>query len=119
MRFSFMSIARSPRMVPGAASLGLVAPIRFRTTFQVSSGPSTTSTSEGPRVMKATGFVEGLSHRARRSGARRSRSSMVRSSAADDTQLLALEAADDLADESPLDAVGFHDDQGSIHEEAI
>ena len=31
-RFSLMMRARSPRMVPAAASAGLVAPIRFRTT---------------------------------------------------------------------------------------
>ena len=31
---------KSPRMVPGADSRGLVAPISVRTTFHVSSGPS-------------------------------------------------------------------------------
>ena len=33
IRFSPISMARSPRMVPGAASTGLVAPIRVRTTL--------------------------------------------------------------------------------------
>ena len=42
-----------------------------------------------------------------------------RSSAADDTQLLGFEATDDLADESALNAVGLHDEEGSIHDEAI
>ena len=41
-------------MVPGAASRGLVVPIMVRTTFQVSSGPSTTNTRAGERPMKAT-----------------------------------------------------------------
>jgi hypothetical protein len=48
------SMARSPRMVPGAASAGLVAPIIVRTTFQVSPGPSTTASSAGERVMNDT-----------------------------------------------------------------
>ena len=43
IRFSDVSMARSPRIVPGAASAGFVAPIIARTTCQVSSGPSTTS----------------------------------------------------------------------------
>ena len=38
----------------GAATAGLVAPIRVRTTCQVSSGPSTTSKITGQRVMKAS-----------------------------------------------------------------
>src|SRR5438270_13958803 len=38
-RFSVSSTARSPRIVPGAASLGLVTPITVRTTLYVSSGP--------------------------------------------------------------------------------
>ena len=44
-------------MVPGAASTGLVAPIRVLTTLKVPSGPSTTMTTAGDRVMKATRSV--------------------------------------------------------------
>ena len=43
-----------PRIVPGAASRGLVAPISVRTTFHVPRAPSTTIATSGPRVMNAT-----------------------------------------------------------------
>ena len=44
----------SPRIVPGAASRGFVDPIMARTTLKVSAGPSSTSTTAGPRLMKRT-----------------------------------------------------------------
>ena len=44
-------VPRSPRIVPGGASAGFVGPIKVRTMRQVSSGPSTTSTIDGDRVM--------------------------------------------------------------------
>ena len=53
-RFSESVLPRSPRIVPGGASAGFVAPIMVRTICQVSGGPSTTSSSEGDRVMKVT-----------------------------------------------------------------
>lgn len=53
-KFSVNSMPKSPRIVPGAASDGLVTPINVRTTFQVSLGPSTTSNMAGPLVMKDT-----------------------------------------------------------------
>ena len=34
----------------------------------------------------------------------------------DQPQALALEAADDLADQAPLDGVGLADDEGAVHE---
>ena len=37
----------------------------------------------------------------------------------DESQLLGFETAEDLADESALDAVGLHDEERSIHDEAI
>ena len=37
----------------------------------------------------------------------------------DDAQLLLLQASDDLANETPFDAVRLHDDKCSIHEEEI
>src|ERR1700689_1246408 len=37
----------------------------------------------------------------------------------DEVQLLGLETAEDLADETALDAVGLHDEERSIHDEAI
>ena len=49
-----MIVPKSPRIVPGGASAGLVGPIRVRTIFQVSSGPSTTTTNDELRVMNAT-----------------------------------------------------------------
>ena len=39
---------------PGGASAGLVGPIKVRTMRQVSSGPSTTRTIDGERVMNRT-----------------------------------------------------------------
>ena len=53
-RFSVVSSARSPRIVPGAASLGFVAPMILRTTCHVFSPPSITIATSGPRVMNAT-----------------------------------------------------------------
>ncbi len=53
-RFSPVSSARSPRIVPGAASRGFVAPITVRTTFHVSGPPATTIATIGPRVMNVT-----------------------------------------------------------------
>jgi hypothetical protein len=37
----------------------------------------------------------------------------------DNAQLLSLEAANDLANETTLHAVGLHNEEGSIHDEAI
>ena len=37
----------------------------------------------------------------------------------DETKLLRFEATDDLADETALDTVGLHDEERSIHDEAI
>ena len=53
-KFSVSKMPRSPRIVPGDASAGLVPPISVRTTLQVSSGPSTTNSIAGPLVMKDT-----------------------------------------------------------------
>ena len=53
-RFSVNKMPRSPRIVPGAALRGLVAPIIVRTTSHVSSGPSSTIATTGPRLMNAT-----------------------------------------------------------------
>src|SRR5207245_2409559 len=49
-RFSVISTAKSPRIVPGGASRGFVGPISVRTT-DVASGPSATNASTGPDVM--------------------------------------------------------------------
>ena len=53
-RFSVNRMPRSPRIVPGSAWRGLVAPTIVRTTSQVSSGPSRTMATTGPRLMNAT-----------------------------------------------------------------
>ena len=47
------SIAKSPRIEPGAASSGLVAPITWRAALTASS-PSSTSATSGPEVMNST-----------------------------------------------------------------
>ena len=68
-----ISIAKSPRIEPGAASSGLVAPITWRAASTASS-PSSTIATSGPRVMNSTSSPKnGLARRARRSGARRAR----------------------------------------------
>ena len=53
MTFWPTSRAKSPRMVPGAASFGSVAPIIVRSTAMAPS-PSTASITTGPEVMKST-----------------------------------------------------------------
>ena len=47
------STAKSPRIEPGAASSGLVAPITWRAAFTACS-PSSTIATSGPDVMKET-----------------------------------------------------------------
>jgi hypothetical protein len=47
------SIAKSPRIEPGAASSGFVAPITWRAEVTASC-PSSTSATSGPDVMKVT-----------------------------------------------------------------
>ena len=51
-RFSPVAIARSPRIEPGAAFSGLVAPITWRAAA-TASGPSSTIATSGPEVMKS------------------------------------------------------------------
>ena len=48
-----ISSAKSPRIVPGAESSGLVAPIIVRT-VETAAGPSTTIATAGPEVMNST-----------------------------------------------------------------
>ena len=48
-----ISIAKSPRIEPGAASSGLVAPISCRAAL-TASVPSSTIATIGPEVMKST-----------------------------------------------------------------
>ena len=51
--FWAVSSAKSPRMVPGAASCGRVAPLIARTTA-MAFGPSKASATSGPEMMKST-----------------------------------------------------------------
>ena len=51
--FSLISVARSPRIVPGAAFAGSVAPIIVRQD-SIASRPSMTAARSGPDVMKST-----------------------------------------------------------------
>jgi RNA polymerase sigma factor (sigma-70 family) len=53
-KFSVSSIPKSPRIVPGAASLGSVTPINVLTTLHVSLGPSTMSNIALPLVINVT-----------------------------------------------------------------
>ena len=48
-----VSVARSPRIVPGAALTGLVAPISERQAA-MTARPSTTAATSGPLVMNVT-----------------------------------------------------------------
>ena len=114
-RFSVNSVPRSPRIVPGAASRGLVAPIIVRTTFHVSSGPSSTKHQRGAAADELHQLVVerlalvllvvpagGLGVDGAQLGG-------------DEGEALALEPADDLADEAAFDGVGLADDEGAIH----
>ena len=101
-------------MVPGAASRGFVTPMSPRTTFQVSGPPSITIATSGPRgderdevaeertlavlVVVTTGEV-GID------GAQLE---------GDDREALALEAADDLSDQSTFDGIGLAEDEGAV-----
>ena len=51
--FWAVSSAKSPRIVPGAASWGRVAPLIARTTA-IALGPSSASATSGAEVMKST-----------------------------------------------------------------
>ncbi len=51
--FSPISSAKSPRMVPGEALTGSVAPARARNA-SMARGPSTTMATSGPPVMNST-----------------------------------------------------------------
>ena len=51
--FCAVSSAKSPRIVPGAASCGRVAPLIARTTA-IAFGPSSASATSGADVMKST-----------------------------------------------------------------
>ena len=101
MRFSPISKARSPRIVPGAASLGFVAPMRVRTTLYVSPGPSLTE-ERLVRVLAVVGLGDLASDGPQLGG--------------HDRETLALKASDDLSGETALYAVRLHDDKGPIHE---
>ena len=52
-RFWAVSTAKSPRIEPGAASWGRVAPFIART-IEIAFGPSSTAATSGPLVMKST-----------------------------------------------------------------
>ena len=103
-----VSSARSPRIVPGAASRGLVAPIRLRTTFHVSA-----TALDHHRDQRAAGderhevAEERLAPGARRSDGPRGRRRCVRCSSATIVRPLRSMRADDLADESRSTASGL------------
>ena len=101
-------------MVPGSALRGFVAPTNVRTTSQVSSGPSSTIATTGPRLMKRDEIVvetladvllvvagEGVGVEGPQVHG-------------DDRQALELEPLDDLTDEAALDGVGLQQDEGAI-----
>ena len=109
-------VAKSPRMVPGAASSTLVAPTIERTSENVlSSGPSTTMANTGDRVRNVTsspkngsldvlGVVllgQGLVGRPQLGGHQR--------------EALALEAGHDLPDQAALHGVGLAHHEGPVH----
>ena len=113
-----LGCARSPRMVPGAALTGSVAPIIVRQP-SMTSAPSTTSATSGPEVMNSTsrpknGLLGVL-------GVVRLGGLAGRGCAApgDEAVALALDPAQDLADQAAGDAVGLDQDQGALgHEDS-
>ena len=115
MRFSVSSTARSPRIVPGGASAGLVGPISVRTIFQVSARAGDDHDhGRAPADELDEVAVEGLAGvlgvvPARRLGIDRAQLSRH------DAKALSLESADDLADQTPFHGIGLADDQGALH----
>ena len=108
------SIAKSPRIEPGAASSGFVAPMSWRAAL-TASWPSRTSGDERAagdevhelaeeRPLGVLGVVR-LGRVARRDEVLEG----------DDLQALALEAGDDLAGEAPREGVGLDEDEGAFH----
>ena len=57
-KFSATVTPKSPLMVPGAALAGSVAPIIDLTIAQLSSGPVTSITTDGDRVMNSTNSLK-------------------------------------------------------------
>ena len=105
-----MKLARSPRIVPGVALMGLVTPIIVRHA-SIASGPSITAATSGPPVMKLTRSpkerllgvlgVVGL-----RSGA------VERSEfEGDELRTPSFDPPQYFADESATNAVGFNQDK--------
>ena len=91
---------RSPLIVPGAASRGFVEPINVRTTFHVSSGPSTTMGTDALMLRVVTGrgrLVDGAQLQG------------------NELEPLALDPQEDLTDQSPFDCVRLGDHQSPIH----
>jgi signal peptidase I len=117
MRLRSPLTPRSPRIVPGSASFGIVLPTIFRTTA-MASGPSiaigrdrTGRDELDEAVVEVLPGVDGvvlLGHLARDG----------EKAQADDLEALALEAADDLADEAALHGVGLGEDESALHADA-
>ena len=101
-------------MVPGSASLGMVAPTRRRT-VAIASGPSSATAATGPEVMNSTRPVVEVLAGMHRVVALRHLPWNGQQPQADDLQALPLEARHDLADEPALDAVGLDQDEGAFH----
>ena len=109
--FCAVSSAKSPRIVPGAASCGRVAPLMARTTA-IAFGPSRASGDErrrddelhepGEERLLAVGGVVPLGEVA----------IDVDELEADELQAALLVAGEDAADELALDAVGLDEDEG-------
>ena len=109
-----MDKARSPRIVPGWAWAGLVAPIVLRTTCHVPTGPSTTASSTGLRVMCVDeALVKGLPH-VLAVVATSGFLVEVAELGARQAEATALQAPDYLADEPSFDGVRLADDQGAF-----
>ena len=108
------SSAKSPRIEPVAASIGLVAPISWRAALTASS-PSRIAATSGPlgdeldelaeeRPLGMLGVV--LLGELTRGGHELER---------DDAQALALEAGEDLAGEVARERIGLDQDEGPVH----
>ena len=108
------SIAKSPRIEPGAASSGLVAPITWRAASTAGS-PSSTIATSGPEVMNVDQLAEerlavvlGVVPLGQLGGHRHLLERR-------EPQALALEAGDDLAGQVAREGVGLDEDQRALH----
>ena len=111
--FCAVSSAKSPRIVPGAASCGRVAPLIARTTA-IAFGPSSASGDERRRRDEVDQAREERLLAMRGVMALRQRALDVDELEPDDLEPALLVPRQDPTDQLALDAIGLHEDEGAF-----